>query len=273
MSELNVPGAKLYYETYGQGPPVIVVPASSGAVDTYRPMAQDLAADFTVVIFDRRGFSRSHLLGAQDYEHRMERDADDVRCLIDHLDAGPAVVFGNSSGALVSLAALTRHPEAIATVVAHEAPVMTAWPGGQAWIDRFHALYDMYRRVGPHPTVSQFQRQTFADSDIATMAAVMNPAKDPYVVGNANYWFERELRQYPAYVFDYDTLTEHARKLVLLNGVESRGYACYEATAALGTRVGARVIEMVGGHTAHLAVAFELARAVKDAASVEEPQP
>jgi hypothetical protein len=44
-----------------------------------------VAACYTVVTYDRRGFSRSYLEGPQDYEHRLETDADDVRSLIEHL--------------------------------------------------------------------------------------------------------------------------------------------------------------------------------------------
>jgi len=263
MSDLEVPGATLYYEAYGSGPLLLIVPASSGAADSYRPLAELLAPHFTAVVFDRRGFSRSYLRGPQDYERRIETDADDVRRLAEHLGDGRASLFGNSSGGLVALATLTRHPEHVDAVVVHEPPVMTAWSGGGAWIERFHALYDRYRAVGPHPTVGEFQRQTFAASDVATMAAVMNPAKDPYVVGNATYWLERELRQYPAATFDLEALTARAADLFLLNGEDSRGCPCYDATAALGERTGGRVIEMAGGHTAHLAHAPQLAEVVR----------
>ena len=189
MSNLAVPGATLYYESQGNGPLMVIVPASSGALDSYRLLAEQFTADYTVARYDRRGFSRSYLVDPQDYERRIETDADDVRRLIEHLGGATAIVVGSSSGALVTLAVLTEHPDVVAKAVAYEPPAMTAWSGGQEWIDRFHSMYELYHRVGPRPAVTQFQEAAFAPSDLATMAAVADPAKDPYVVGNGTYWF------------------------------------------------------------------------------------
>jgi hypothetical protein len=51
---------------------------------------------------DRRGFGRSELDGAQDYERRLETDADDLRHVIEHVAVAPATAFGPSSGELSS---------------------------------------------------------------------------------------------------------------------------------------------------------------------------
>lgn len=55
---------------------------------------ENLAARFTVVSYDRREFSKSQVDGPQDYAHRLETDADDIRLLIQYLGADPGVVFG-----------------------------------------------------------------------------------------------------------------------------------------------------------------------------------
>jgi pimeloyl-ACP methyl ester carboxylesterase len=75
-----------------------------------------------VGIFDRRGFTRSPLLAPVEGHARIAADADDARRLIAHLGGGPAHVFGSSSGAIVVLELVARHPEAVATAVAHEPP-------------------------------------------------------------------------------------------------------------------------------------------------------
>src|SRR5579859_2010991 len=103
MSTLKVPGAQLYYEVTGSGPLLILIPGASGTGESFRPLARELIARYQVVTYDRRGFSRSHLDGPQDYEHRLATDADDARCLIESLSDQSAIVFGNSSGALVAL--------------------------------------------------------------------------------------------------------------------------------------------------------------------------
>ena len=98
MSILDVPGARLYYETVGRGPVMLMVPGANGSADPFKGVAEHLAAHYTVVTYDRRGFSRSQLDGPQGYDHRLETDADDVRRLIEHVSDEPATVFGASSG-------------------------------------------------------------------------------------------------------------------------------------------------------------------------------
>ncbi|HEX9387216.1 MAG TPA: alpha/beta fold hydrolase, partial [Anaerolineales bacterium] len=118
MSTLTVPGAQLYFEVIGDGPLLIMIPGAAGRGEVFRPLVSPLAERYQVVTYDRRGFSRSELDGPQDYDHRLDTDADDVRHLIEQLTDKPAVVFGNSSGATVALEVLVRYPERVDTVVA-----------------------------------------------------------------------------------------------------------------------------------------------------------
>ena len=86
MSLFKVPGAQLYYEVTGSGPLLILIPGARGEGEIFRQVARKLASQYQVVTYDRRGFSRSQLDGSQDYAHRLDTDADDVRRLIEHLD-------------------------------------------------------------------------------------------------------------------------------------------------------------------------------------------
>ena len=85
MSTLKVPDAQLYYEVSGDGSLLILIPGAKGEGDIFRQVARELAARYQVVTYDRRGFSRSKLDGPQDYDYRLDTDADDVRRLIEHL--------------------------------------------------------------------------------------------------------------------------------------------------------------------------------------------
>src|SRR5690606_19173013 len=98
MSVLDVPGARLYYESLGSGPPLLLIPGGNGTAHIFRPIAQLLAERFTVITYDRRGFARSELDGAQDYGRRLEIDADDALKLIELVARAPATVFAPSSG-------------------------------------------------------------------------------------------------------------------------------------------------------------------------------
>jgi hypothetical protein len=74
-------------------------------------------------------------------------------------------------------------------------------------------------------------------------------AHAPKNEANATYWFEHELRQYPAVDLDLDALTAQADRIVLAVGKETRGYPVHEANVELGKKLGREVIELPGGHT------------------------
>ncbi|MFG1967408.1 alpha/beta fold hydrolase [Nonomuraea sp. NPDC049028] len=252
--QVEVPGARLYYETHGDGPLLVMVPGAGGTADVFRMVAAHLAAHHTVVIYDRRGFSRSRLAGPQDYDRRLQTDADDVRRLIGHLGGDDsATVFGASSGAIVGLETLARHPEAVRTLVPYEPPALGQLPDGKEWETFFSGVYDLYRSSGIEPALEAFRERTFAEIDRRTMARA--PRND----ANAAYWFEHELRQYPPAELDLDALTQHADRILPAAGRESHGYPCYEAIGRLGERLGLGVIELPGGHTGFLSHAAEFA--------------
>ena len=198
-------------------------------------MTEHLAAHYTVVTYDRRGFSRSQLDGPQDYAHRLETDADDVRRLIEHLSDKPATVFGSSSGGIIVFKVLIRHPSVIRTLVSHEPAAVRLLTDGQKWIDFFFGVYDLYRQSGIEPALEKFRVKAFAESDRQAMARAL---KNEYTLVNATYWFEHELRQYPAVDLDLNALKAHADRIVLMAGRESRGYPCYEVNVELGKKLG-----------------------------------
>ena len=263
MSILDVPGARLYYETHGKGPMMLMIPGATGTVSGFA-MVRELAAGYTVVTYDRRGFSRSHLDGPQDDDRRLETDADDVRGLIEHLGDGPAVIFGASSGGLVALAVLTHHPSVVRTLLPFEPPAVRLLPDDQRWVDFFFRVYDRYRESGIEPALAMFRERTFAESDRQVMARARDPRHGEEIRANATYWFEHELRQYPAVELDLDALKAHADRIVPAAGRESRGYPCYEAAVKLGKTLGREVIELPGGHIGFVTHPAEFARAIRD---------
>ena len=259
MSILDVPGARLSYETHGSGPLMLMVPGATGEAGSFKMVTEHLAAHYTVVTYDRRGFSRSRLDGPQDYDQRLATDADDVRRLLEHVSDAPATVFGSSSGGVVALAVLTHHPSVVRTLVPFEPAAVRQLPDGQRWVDFFFEIYDRYRQAGMPPALEKFREQAFAESDRQVMARARDSKNSEYVLANAAYWFEHELRQYPAVDLDLNALKAHADRIVLVAGRESRGHPCYEVYVELGKKLGRAVIELPGGHVGYVAQPAEFA--------------
>jgi pimeloyl-ACP methyl ester carboxylesterase len=112
MPTLPLPGVDLHYETTGSGPLLLCITGAQGNGSAWEPLAKELSSKYTVVSYDRRGFSASTITGPQDYSDRLATDADDAAALIVHLSQdAPATVIGNSSGAIVALNLLLKHPD------------------------------------------------------------------------------------------------------------------------------------------------------------------
>ena len=124
-------------------------------------------------------------------------------------------------------------------------------------IDFFFEVYDLYRQSGIEPALNKFRDQAFAELDRQAMARA---PKNEYTLANATYWFEHELRQYPAVELDLDALKAHAYRIVLTAGRESRGYPCYQVSAELGKKFGLDLTELPGGHVGLLTQPAEFAR-------------
>lgn len=124
VGTLEVPGATLRYEKRGSGPVLLLIPGGAADAGLYAGMADALAVRYTVVSYDPRGLSRSPLDGPLT-DQRVEVWSDDAHRLLELLSpSGDACVLGSSSGAIVALDLLARHPERLRRVVAHEPPLV-----------------------------------------------------------------------------------------------------------------------------------------------------
>lgn len=117
----RVNGVELFYEVTGRGGPLVLVHPSWGDHHNWDPVVTALRESFEVVVYDRRGHSQSERPAGQG---SVQEDADDLAELIEALELGPAHVVANSFGSIVALNAAIRRPEVLATVIAHEPPLL-----------------------------------------------------------------------------------------------------------------------------------------------------
>jgi acetyltransferase/esterase len=259
MSYLSVPGARIYYETRGKGPLLLMIPGANGDAVVFPPVAELLASEFTVVTYDRRGFTRSALDGAQDYARRLETDASDARQLIAHLSSDPAVVFGTSSGAVIALQLLIDHPDTVKAIVTFEPAAMRLLSDGQRWIDFFHEVYDLYRKSGTAPARALFLQRTFPPVDHPIMGRTPDLENAPRSIANATYWFERELTVYTAADLDLAKLARYANKIVPAMGRASVGFPTGDAARALSHKLNRDLLEFPDGHVGYVTASEEFA--------------
>jgi pimeloyl-ACP methyl ester carboxylesterase len=151
VEQFPVPAAQLYTETRGAGPLLLFVVGGNGDPAVFSGVADRLAGHFSVVTYARRGFVGSPVDGPVDDANRIATDVEDAVALIARHGGGPARVFGTSSGAIVALDLVARHPELVSTVVVHEPPILELLDDPNAWAERLADVFATYERLGCGP--------------------------------------------------------------------------------------------------------------------------
>ena len=110
----DVNGLHLYYETLGNGRPLILLHGGLGATSMFGPNLTALAEDHRVIAVDLQGHGRT-----ADIERpiRVQFLADDIAALISHLGLERADLMGYSLGGGAALFAAIRHPELVRKLV------------------------------------------------------------------------------------------------------------------------------------------------------------
>ncbi len=120
MAVAHMKDADLYYEVHGTGETLFLTHGSWGDATGWRAVIPGLAERYEVVIWDRRGHSRS---SGGERSGTIDDDATDLAELIQHLDRPGAHVYGSSSGGTVVLKLLAARPDLVSSVVVHEPAV------------------------------------------------------------------------------------------------------------------------------------------------------
>jgi pimeloyl-ACP methyl ester carboxylesterase len=116
---VSADGTRIAYEVHGAGPALVIVDGAlcQRTMGPSRPLAERLAAQFSVHVYDRRGRGESEPGHAA---YHPDRELEDLAAVISAA-GGHAHVFGASSGAaLVLLAAQAGLP--MDRIAVHEAP-------------------------------------------------------------------------------------------------------------------------------------------------------
>lgn len=151
--KVPVNGIELYYEVYGEGPPVIVLHGGTGFIESMHYQIRALSDAHRVIAVDSRGHGRSsEPAGALHYRDM----AGDVTALMDHLGIAKADVVGWSDGGIIGLLLAVHAPERVGKVVAIGANYDVSGIEGDfsslsADDEAFAAARGMYERLAEDP--------------------------------------------------------------------------------------------------------------------------
>ena len=198
--------------------------------------------DRTVVTYDPRGLGRSTRSdGRTDNSPTVQ--AEDVHALIDALDAGPVDLFASSGGAVTALALVAAHPGDVATLVAHEPPIITVLPDAEAAKRAQAGFNDVYNEKGHGAGMAAFIAMSSWQGEY-TEEYFAQPAPDPAAFGmpaeddgsRDDPLLSDRSWAITAYEPDADALAAAPTRVVIAVGEESAGTftaRTAEATAEL----------------------------------------
>jgi pimeloyl-ACP methyl ester carboxylesterase len=238
---VKVTGASIYCATRGSGPVVLIMGGGPGNADTLEPLASRLAEDFTVVTYDRRGYSRSQL----DDPHNpaggelsgIQRHADDARQLIAARGGRPVSVFGTSFGALIALELAATAPDAVGPVVVHEPPL------GQVLAGDERPPFDL--NLGSEPDAGAALDAIAASVGVSRGRGSGGAAPDP---ADVELFVRRDVPAIGGYRLDLGRLRPVAGRLVVTGSEGSRDYYPYQCARRLAGQLGTPLLELPGDH-------------------------
>jgi pimeloyl-ACP methyl ester carboxylesterase len=109
FAEVN--NIKLYYETYGNGQPILMIHGNGGNITAMSDQIKFFSPKHKVIVADSRGHGKSEIgAGRLTYEQMSE----DLNLLLEQLKLKSVYILGWSDGGIIGLLLAINHPDKVA---------------------------------------------------------------------------------------------------------------------------------------------------------------
>ncbi len=133
-------GAKLYFETRGDGPALVFIHAGVSDHRMWDPQVEVFASRFKVIRYDLRGFGKS-TMPEESFALR-----DDLFAVLKHLGVSKGVLVGCSMGGATAIDFTLEHPDMVTALV----PVGAGVSGWSDWssesVNLFSQMTDLVKK-------------------------------------------------------------------------------------------------------------------------------
>ena len=267
--QLATDGATITYDVRGplppaDGRPLLLMIAQPMTADGFATLASHFT-DRTVVTYDPRGLGRSTRDDGRT-DNTPTTQAEDLHALVAHLASGPVDVFASSGGAITALAWVAAHPDDIATLVAHEPPLLDVLPDAEAAHRAFQGFRDAYDRNGMGAGMAQFIAMTSWQGEFTDDYFAQPPA-DPARFGMSadddgsrdDPLLSESSATVPTFRPDFEAVTAAPTRVVVAVGVESKGSFTGRTAEGTARALGQRPVEFPSHHGGFLGPEFGMA--------------
>ncbi len=114
-SYLDKGDARLYYEEYGKGEPLLLLHGNGGSIADFYEQIPTFSKHYRVIVLDTRGQGKSTDRSTTDYTYDIF--AEDLAQLIDHLDLPKVNIMGWSDGGNTAVSFARSHPERVSKLI------------------------------------------------------------------------------------------------------------------------------------------------------------
>lgn len=148
MSTINSNGVRIYYETHGEGPPVLLTHGYGAMGKMWDDQIAPISANHKLITWDFRGHGRTDSPDDQ-AEYTEAKSVGDMKQILDAVGAKKAVIGGLSLGGYLSLAFHHAHPERVrALVLCDTGPGFKDAASRQKWNDRSEVTAQTFEKEG-----------------------------------------------------------------------------------------------------------------------------
>lgn len=221
LERAPVDGGYLTYQERGDGEAVLMIHGALIA-DTFLPVMNDpTLADYRLIRYRRSGYADSAPLDVAP-EAFLERAANDVVALLDHLDVERAHLVGHSSGAVIAMDLALRSPERVHSLVLLEPPMMDV-PAAEALREVIGEAGSLFEAGDSAAAVDAFLRR-LAQPDWHGIEEVV-PGATEQAIADAETFFGVEALSIDAFEFDQDRADRLSMPVLYVLGSESSAVA------------------------------------------------
>ena len=235
----------LYYEVSGEGEALILIHGVIVDADLYREAAKMLSPYYRVIIYDRRGNSRSKCKGASHF--RMDDQVTDINDLMDTLQIEEAYIVGVSAGGVIGQYFLQCCPDRVKHLIAYEASMLGLMMDNEdlrIWAKEMQQLIAKRKfssavlRFAKH--IGPMDERSPRKSEATSLREMENYA----------YALTQEFPGIAAYMPDLEIMKALADKITFAAGersvIEHTVYS--QATVRLAGKIGKKPVYYPGGH-------------------------
>jgi pimeloyl-ACP methyl ester carboxylesterase len=211
-------------------------------------------SDRTVVTYDPRGLGRSTRKDGR-VDNSPTVQANDVHAVIEALGVGPVEMFASSGGAVTALALVAAYPNDVATLVAHEPPLIPVLADAEAAKRAQRGVRDTYEASGSNAGMAAFIAMTSWQGEF-TDDYFAQPAPDPATFGMSTE--DDGTRDDPllsdrswaitSYRPDVDRLAAAPTRVVIAVGEESIGTLTGRTSVATAELLGQQAVVFPSHH-------------------------